>query len=215
MHKIIKQKELTYIKYKFLARAILNNELIIGPSDTVYGLYTVPTKKSVKKIIKFKGRDYNKPVSVFMYNIQHANKFIKYKSHIDFISNLLKKDTKYTFIVKASAYAIKTLPRPIITDSKTIGIRIIRHEFITNIFMGMQKAFNKLMPITATSANISNTMPYCDFNLLTKSIPKNKLKYIKHLIDYGKLQKCNNLSPHASTLIDISKGLKNIRFIKR
>jgi len=59
-------------------KAIKKGKVLIFPTDTVYGLICdAKNKKAVEKIFKIKNRPKNKPLPVFVKNIEMAKKLAK------------------------------------------------------------------------------------------------------------------------------------------
>lgn len=123
--------------------ALLKKELILYPTDTLYGIGADATSElAVEKVFLAKRRNPDKPVSVAVESFQSAQKLA-------------------IFTPLASKIASKFLPGPltIILKSKShikilskegkIGIRVPENDFTLKLL----KKFGR--PIVATSANIS------------------------------------------------------------
>lgn len=116
---------------------LINNGLIIYPTDTSYGLGALLSdNKSIENIYKLKGRDSSKQLSVVAPSVQ----WIKNNLELDawHEKELLKYlPGKFTFIFKYQ------------NSIKTLGVRIPNSKFIQMLVKKIGE------PITATSANIS------------------------------------------------------------
>ncbi|MCX8092901.1 MAG: L-threonylcarbamoyladenylate synthase [Candidatus Goldbacteria bacterium] len=125
-------------------KKLKKGEVIILPTDTVYGLFCRAfDKQAVKKIYKIKGRDFSKPLQVFLSKKTEIFKYCK-------LNNRQKK------------YINKYLPGPytLILELRdkykkffsflkdTIGVRIIKYKLLNEII-------KKTGPLAATSANLS------------------------------------------------------------
>lgn len=206
---IILKKQETINALNFITKQLKNNALIVSPSDTIYGLVGLPNNIVINKIVKFKNRPIDKPISLFFKNIEQAQKYAQITPKVkNFISS--KIPGKYTFILKANSFAKTKLPTPsIISKQGTIGIRIIECNIINAILEKIES------PLTATSANIAGHKGFCDAKELITGMPFNNLNKADIILDYGQIPGCNKTNPHASTIIDLSRGVEQIKILKR
>jgi len=129
---------------KKAAESIKKGEILVCPTDTVYGLIAdAANKKAVKRLFKIKKRNPRKPVPIFVKDIKMAKKLVYInKNQEKFIKKVWPG--KVTVVLKRkkgqNLYGL---------DRKTIAIRIPNHRFL-NILL---KKINR--PLTGTSANIS------------------------------------------------------------
>lgn len=117
-------------------KLIKKGEIVISPTDTVYGLICDATnKKTVKRLFKIKKRPREKPIPIFVKDIEMAKKLAKINPKQE---KFLKKvwPGKVTVVLKSK-------------DKKTIGLRIPNYKFINQLLSIINK------PLTGTSANIS------------------------------------------------------------
>lgn len=124
-------------------KAIKEGEVLVCPSDTVYGLIgDAKNKETVKQIFKIKKRLKKQPIGIFVKNIKQARQFAYINKTQE---TLLKKfwPGKLTVILKAK----KKIPG--ITSKSTVGIRVVDCKLIN----GLLKKLNS--PLAQTSANIS------------------------------------------------------------
>lgn len=118
-------------------KALKAGQILICPTDTVYGLIgNFSDKKSVAKIYAIKNRPRNKPVSVFVENIAMAKRLIK-----------INKEQE--------SFLRQVWPGPVICvlpakkGESTIGIRAPKHKFIVELI-------RRVGPLAQTSANIAD-----------------------------------------------------------
>jgi len=124
---------------KIAANLLRKGEIIVYPTDTVYGIGGDATsEKVIKKIHEIKQRPLNKPISVLVSDLEMLGKYAEINEKQ---MDILKKSLPgpYTFILKPK---IK-LP----VSENNIGFRIPDHWCTL-----LAKEFEK--PITTTSANI-------------------------------------------------------------
>ncbi|MBI2639819.1 MAG: threonylcarbamoyl-AMP synthase [Candidatus Sungbacteria bacterium] len=123
--------------------------VIIGPSDTVYGIYGDATNpETIRKIFKIKKRVSEKAFPIFVKDIATARKF----AYID--------DRKARFLEKVWPGPVtvvfhhkEKLPGVLTGGKDTIGIRIPNHQFLLELLQRLD------FPLVQTSANISGGEP--------------------------------------------------------
>jgi len=127
--------------------SLKKGEVLICPTDTVYGLLCDATnKKAVERIFKIKKREKSKPLGIFVKDIKTAKKYA-------FIDKKQEKVLKekwpgpYTFILKKKPNCELSL---LVGNKETIGIRIPDYKLVNEILKKIKK------PVVQTSANISN-----------------------------------------------------------
>lgn len=128
---------------KEAVKVLKRGGVIIYPTDTLYGLGADATSsKAKKKIYKIKGRNFHKPLSICVADLNQAKKFVKFDSlSLQITKKFLpgpltlvlpqKKEIKY------------------VSQKGKIAVRIPDNTFTLKLL----KRFGK--PITATSANLS------------------------------------------------------------
>jgi len=164
--------------------------LVVVPSDTVYGLSVDGTnKKAVEKLIAFKSRPTGKPISVFVHDIDRAQRIVDMSDiQRTMLDNMLPGS--FTLILPSKHVVDKHLE----SEKETLGIRIINHPFISQLTHVYKN------PITATSANLSGGSPHYSIDSLLDSLSIKKKEMIDLVIDYGQLA-----YNKPSTVIDISQ----------
>ncbi len=134
---------------------ILNNEPIIVPTDTVYGLVCrYDSKEAVKKIYKLKKRARKKPLILLGYSWQALKKFVCIETlhatsvpHATPLRQLIKQwPGPLTIILPVS----KAVPKFLNKDFKTIGVRVPNNKFLLKLLKQSPEQV-----LASTSANIS------------------------------------------------------------
>jgi L-threonylcarbamoyladenylate synthase len=146
-----------YDMFKEIITSLNHGGVVIMPADTVYGLFCrAGDAKAVKQIYKIKGRDYEKPLQVFLPDVKSIT---KYAAVNPAKKKLVKKylPGAYTLILKLKAGSKKKFA---FLKTGTIGIRVIKSKILGPILL-------KTGPLAATSANISGAKPPVKF----KDIP--------------------------------------------
>jgi L-threonylcarbamoyladenylate synthase len=125
---------------------ILNNGgVVILPTDTVYGLFCrADNKRAVKNIYKIKGRDFKKPLQVFLPDVVSIARYVMLdKEKQIFVKKHLPGP--YTIILKLRTVMKKRFS---FLRAGTIGIRVVNIRFL-------KKILGSTGPLAATSANLS------------------------------------------------------------
>lgn len=175
------------------AKCLMTDGLIIYPTDTVYGIgANAQSQKAVDKLRQFKGNRGNKPISIAVKNQSMASQFVDLNQTA---KNLYHKflPGPLTVISNLNTGA-NALAAGVASTQNTVGIRIIPHPFVTELFNHID------FPLTATSGNISNGPNPRSFEGWQQSTPKNKQSYVSLFINAGEI-------PYRkpSTVIDTTK----------
>ena len=172
--------------------ALKNGQVIVYPTDTLYGLGAdIFNDDAIKKIFKIKKREKNKPLSVAVANIKELEKiaFVDEKSR-----SLVKAflPGKLTIVLKK-----KNIVSNLVTGGQDkVAIRIPNNKIALDLLTNFG-------PITATSANIHGKKPSVNINDINIQL---KSSDIAVYLDNGKLD------GKPSTIIDMTeKSIKIIR----
>ena len=171
-----------------------NGGVILYPTDTVYALGCDIRKKSaIEKIYRIKKIDKKKPLSIVLTDISMMSEYVKFVSNDAF--KIMKKafPGPYTFIFKAS----KLVPELLITNQKTIGVRIPNNKIALELVKTLNSA------ILSTSVNT----PEGDYVIDPDNLDKELRNQIDLIIDVG------IKSSNPSTVVDFSGG--NIDVIRK
>lgn len=175
------------------AAALKKGEVVICPTDTVYGfLVDASNKRAVDKIYKIKKRPKSKPLPVFVKDIKMAKELAFIDADQE---KVLKKywPGKFTFVMATRLRQGSGEAR------KTIALRVPKHAFLNKIL----KKVNR--PLAQTSVNISGQDTLVKIKDIVDTFEKDKK--ITLIIDGGNLKKSK-----PSTIIDLtSKELKQLR----
>ncbi len=143
---IYKVSELSKSDYKYIANRLKKEEIIIYPTETIYGIGGNALINNVhKKIVAIKKRNKNKN---FIWLFKDINMIKKYVITNDLEEKLIKK-----YLPGALTIILKSK----ISGIETIGVRISPHPFLKHLFEFID------FPIISTSANISNQKYEHDF----------------------------------------------------
>jgi len=130
---------------KITVKSIKQGEVVVCPTDTVYGLLADATnEKAIKKLLKIKKRRTQKPIPIFVKDLKTAKRLAQINKNQE---KFLRKvwPGKVTTVLKRK----NKLPKILFAERKTIGLRIPKYKLVQDLF----KKLN--CPLTRTSANIS------------------------------------------------------------
>ncbi len=137
---------MTEFDFARAADAISNGELIVYPTETVYGLGAdALDADAVERVFAAKDRDRSKPVSMAVPDIETAAEYTTLSDRERaFMSEFLPGPV--TVVVEATA----AVPDVLTAGRDRVGIRIPDHDAALELL-------THTGPITATSANVSGT----------------------------------------------------------
>jgi L-threonylcarbamoyladenylate synthase len=170
------------------------NEPIIFPTDTIYGIGALINNiKANKHIYEIKGRSDDKPFPILIGELKQLE--ILTSKIEDFQMNFINKlwPGPYTLIFNAN-----TKVNTIFTMNGKIAVRFPSSQWICEALCYVNS------PITATSANLSNTQYSNNFKEILGTF-KDKIRFV--------LYSDSNQEYHASTIIDISEK-NSVKFIR-
>ena len=140
-------------------------KVICFATDTVYGVAVDATNpKAVEGLYKLKKRDKNKPIAIFLKNLESAKKLFIFN---DLSSEIVEKymPGDITVILKTTDYAKKILAKNLNNnDNNFIGFRIIDSYFVQKLF----EKYNGILAVS--SANEASQNPCISASLVKKNL---------------------------------------------
>lgn len=170
---------------KLITQKFLQGEIIIFPTDTVFGIGCIATNnKAIEKIYKLKERDLSKSLLINVANFKTLKKIAIPDSRTRILINNFKKESisfilKYNYQIKLSPYVIK---------NNCIGVRIPKNKVLIKILQSIK------IPIVSTSCNKSGNSHVINSEEAEKIFGKNILI----------IKETEKLSNIPSTIIDLS-----------
>jgi L-threonylcarbamoyladenylate synthase len=141
--------------------------VILYPTDTVWGLGCDATNaEAVEKINTIKGRSSDKS---FIILLDNDSKIQSYAADVPEVAYDLITYAEHPLTIILSG--AKNLARNVINADGSVGIRIIKHDFVQPLLQRFRK------PITSTSANISGQSAPRFFDEINESV-KNAVDYV-------------------------------------
>jgi len=181
----------TKINLRKARKALQQGEVIIYPTDTLYGLGAdIFNKEAVKKVFRIKGREFKSPLSVMVSSLKEIKDLAWVNKEQEKLMSALLPGP-FTFILKKKTKVSKILTG----GKKTIGVRIPNSKICQKL--------SKNFPITTTSANISGFQS----SLSIKKIIKEFSQQVNILL------KGDGLTGKPSIIVDLTeKPFKFFRF---
>ena len=130
-----------------IERFLKDGKILVFPTDTIYGLLAdAANKESVKKVLKIKRRKKEKPIPVFVSDLNLAKKIAEISTKEE---KFLKEVWPGKITVVLKRHKDCNLPEILFGNQKTIGLRIPKYPLLNKVLKKIK------LPLTGTSANIS------------------------------------------------------------
>ena len=146
MVKILRIKRIDELKkhFEYIKEIILEGKVFICGTDTLYGLCANALDESaLERIYQIKERERGKPVSIFLRDIKDIERYT-------YLDNVSKKIVERFLPGPLTIVLKKKDTIPDILSKDYIGIRVPKSDTIREL---------SIVPLTATSANISGEKP--------------------------------------------------------
>jgi len=168
--------------------SIKKGEVIVCPTDTVYGLIADATnEKAVEKVFKIKRRPKGKPIPIFVRDLKMAKRLVEIDKERE---KILKKiwPGKVTVVLKK-----REKIEVVGVAKKTIALRIPNYKLVNILLSKLNR------PLTGTSANISGKPASTKIKEVTSQFEKQK--FLPDLVLNGGILK----KSLPSTVVDLTK----------
>jgi L-threonylcarbamoyladenylate synthase len=158
-------------------KSVRAGKIIVGPTDTVYGIFGDARKPEViRKIFALKGRIAEKSLPVFVKDIPSARKLAYISDNkAKFLGKIWPGGTTVVFHHK------EKLPKILTGGKETIALRIPDHLFLLKLLERLD------FPLVQTSANLSGKPPARNIEDIRSYFQKSKIK-IDLIIDGGEME---------------------------
>lgn len=139
-------------KIQRAVEALRQGEVIVYPTDTVYGIgCALGNKRGVDRIFHLTGKDESQPLTFLCADLSDIAKYAVVENHhYRMLKRLLPGP--YTFVLPAT----REVPRTLLSKRKTVGIRVPKHP----VALALAKALE--VPIISTSASHRGEDPLND-----------------------------------------------------
>lgn len=161
----IKISEIKPAIIKQITGSLKNGQVVVLPTDTIYGLSCLADDSSaIKRIHKLKGRDPKKPLIVLVGSLRMAKKYA-------FVSRRQEKFLRAVWLVGTRPTTVilkqrNLLPRELASNSYGLALRLPKDKFLIKILKAVKK------PIVSTSLNRSGQSSLVDLKELIDYFPK-------------------------------------------
>ncbi|MFK4785909.1 L-threonylcarbamoyladenylate synthase [Fusobacterium sp. MFO224] len=184
------------INYEIIGEKLREGQLIIYPTDTVYGVGGIITnEETIKNIYRAKTRSFSSPLIALVSSLEKIEKIAYIDYNKEKVLKLIEKfwPGGLTIILRKK----DVVPGIMISNGETVGVRMPNHEIALKII----ESAGGILP--TTSANISGEPTPRSYDELSEEFKKR----VDIVIDGGK-------SPigEASTIIDMSS--ENIKILR-
>lgn len=179
-------------KLKEPSKIIKDGGIVIFPTETVYGIGTNGfNEKSIKKIYELKKRDFSKPISLLVSNMEMVKMVAKDISDLEYALMERFFPGPFTIILKKR----KVVPDILTANGDTVGVRMPSGEIAKKLieYAGV--------PIATPSANISGKPSGTNINDIVKDFEGK----VNCIIDSGESK-----LGIASTIVKVVNGVPNI-----
>ena len=176
----------------FIIESLLSGEIIIFPTDTVFGIGCIATNdKSIEKIYKLKGRDFNKSLLLNVANKTAIKKIAVIDNRAE---KIIDKFMPGALSIICKGKENSNLSKYVVNNGN-IGVRIPKNKILQNILKKVK------IPLVSTSCNKSGKIPVISSIIAETIFPEIVI-----------LQETEKLLNQSSTIIDITQ--KNIKYIR-
>ena len=176
--------------------ALKNGELIVYPTDTLYGLgCDIHNKNAIEKIYRIKGMNKKKPLSFICHDFSQIS---EYANTSNFAYKIMKYLTPgpFTFILPAK----NQVPKLLQTKQKTVGIRIPDNTFAITIV----EEFGE--PIISTTFSTKDEIEFSDPNIIEENFNHTIPLVFSEGISYSDPSTVLDLTGNEIVVLRVGKG---------
>lgn len=206
------EKSISERQISEIVEMLRKGAVVSYPTDTVYALSCDATNSdAIEKIYKLKTRPKNKPLAIFVRDIEEAKKIGKFPEEIS--QEILEgfKSGKITFILnirddirdKNSGNLYNRMSPLLYQQNGKVGIRVPNHEFCQKLL----KAFDA--PLVATSTNPSEQPPAINGEQVEAYFSHN---YELGLVVFEDEKNIEDKEANPSKIVDLSE--EEVRFLR-
>lgn len=185
----IKNSKFDLVKRRQIVAALLGSQVLVLPTDTIYGLSCLVTsKKAVKRIFTIKQREENKPLITLVSSLSMAKRYAQIGVREErILKQLWQKDKRPTTVILSAKHK---LAPGVISVNGGLSMRLPKSDFLIKIIRAART------PIVSTSLNLSGQGTIDRLSDLEKVFALNKQPDL--VIDIGCLRR-----KRPSRLIDL------------
>ncbi|NOT37841.1 MAG: threonylcarbamoyl-AMP synthase [Saprospiraceae bacterium] len=160
---------------EFSAQLILKNEVILYPTDTIWGIgANINDKSSVERVASIKQRPPNKSFIVLVNSLEMLKRYvIRLHPRIETLLYFHKQPLSIIYP------HVKDIPDYLLADDKSLAIRVCHHPFCKELIRILDQ------PLISTSANFSGEPSPGDFSEINPLL----LHKVDYVVEFGRIQK--------------------------
>jgi len=201
--KILKVKldKLEPAAIKFTAGSLRQGQVVVLPTDTIYGLSCrADSISALKKIYRLKKRNKNKPFLILVSDLKMLKKYVSYSEpQAKELKNIWFKSLRPTTVILKNK---SRLPKELVSTSQGLAVRLPKSVFLIKIIKELGR------PLVSTSVNLSGEP---SLTKITEVIDyfKDKKYQPDLIVSAGRSQK-----KKISRLIDL-RDLKELKILRK
>ena len=144
----INLNKITPTEIKFIAGALKKGQVLVLPTDTIYGLSCLANnEEAIKKIKKLKGNEKNKPLSIIVSDLAMLKKYVYLSTEQEKkLKEIWGPKTKPTTVILKHR---KKLPAILTGKSDGLAARLPKLDFLIKILNEVKS------PLVSTSLNMA------------------------------------------------------------
>jgi len=164
-HVEINPKRINNAIINLVAGSLQIGQVIVLPTDTIYGLSCLATNtRSIKKIYHLKKRDAKKPVLLLVSSLEMAQRYVAISAkQKKMLKNFWSKNEAPTTVILKN---LNKLPRELTRGSDGLALRLPKSKFLIKILEKVD------CPLVSTSLNLSGQASINDLHQLHRYFPK-------------------------------------------
>ncbi|PLX21019.1 threonylcarbamoyl-AMP synthase [Candidatus Parcubacteria bacterium] len=174
---------------KLITNSFLSGEVVVYPTDTVYGLGCIATdEKAIKKIYEIKKRKEDLPFIILVKSFCMSKKYAKIsKKQDEYLRTVWPSRTSPDPVLLESFKNPKTiildsfglLPKKAVAKDNSVAFRLPNNDFLSKILKKVD------IPIVSTSLNLSKKKPLEDISKINEYFKDKKPDLV---VDAGPVQ---------------------------
>lgn len=201
-----------------MVSSLKRGEVIVYPTDTIYGLGCVATNKSaINKIRKIKKREKKKPLLILVSGLAMLKKYCFVSGEQEeYLRKSWEQPHPRLSLVRRGALKPLTvilkskgvLPKELTGDSENIAVRLPKNELLLKIIKGVKK------PIVSTSLNIGGEKNLNSLENLEKHFKSPRTPFTQRGQLFDLIVDAGEIKSKPSKIIDIT-DIKKIKVIRK
>jgi L-threonylcarbamoyladenylate synthase len=180
-HLRLKAQEIQPAVINLIAGSLKIGQVVVLPTDTVYGLSCLANNsRAIKRIKQLKKNDPKKPLLVLVSSLAMLKRYVFLSARqAAFLKKYWTPGSRPTTVILKHR---GKLPKELCGESDGLALRLPKSKFLTKILETVKR------PIVSTSLNLSGQAEIRDLKLLLQTFPKKKYRP-DLVVDTGKCRR--------------------------